>query len=225
MNKHNLILLGPQGSGKSTQAKMLVQHLGMIHVDMGSALRTIAKKDTYLGRQVNEIMNVRKELVSDELVSKILHHVIGDIDDDQGIILDGAPRKESQIQSVERVLADYDRTIDKAIFINIPTEVSVARIASRFACSLCSKAYVIDANEQLTHDLSCSECGGQLEQRVDDTPEGVRKRLAVFAKETTPVIEHYRAIGKLLEVDGTKTAEEIYHDIVAGILASIEEAK
>jgi adenylate kinase len=213
----NLILLGPQGSGKSTQAKLLVEKIGLVHVDMGASLRSIAKSQSDLGRRVNDTINVRKELVSDELVSQILHHVIGGMDSQQGIILDGAPRKETQITSVEKTLADFGRTVDKVIFITLPEEVSIARIASRFACSQCSKSYIIDVSARLTHALICDDCGGTLGQRIDDTPEGVRKRLAVFASETQPVIDHYRSTGKLLTIDGTKSVDDIFEDIMNGL--------
>lgn len=217
MTTKNLILLGPQGSGKSTQAKLLVQRYGMIHVEVGSALRRVAQGDSELAKTVHEIMNIRKELVPNEIAMQVLHQIIGGVDADQGLILDGTPRKETQIRKTEDVLAEYGRKVDKVIFIDLPEEVSVERIASRFACAQCGKTYVIGENERKNHDPKCSECGGDLEQRVDDTPEGVRKRLAVFAAETLPVIEHYRAQGKLLQVDGTKSAEEIFQDIINGL--------
>ena len=214
----NLILLGPQGSGKSTQAKLLVERLGLVHVEVGASLRSIAQMDSDLGRKVNDIINVHKELVSDELVFQILHHVIRNVDAHQGIILDGAPRKESQIiPVVEKTLADFERVVDKVIFITLPEQVSIARIASRFACTQCAKSYIIDVSAQATHTLLCDDCGGALGQRIDDTPEGVHKRLAVFASETQPVIDYYRSTGKLLTVDGTKSVDEIFEDIMSGL--------
>ncbi|MFA5083627.1 MAG: nucleoside monophosphate kinase [Hydrogenophilaceae bacterium] len=214
---YNLIILGPQGSGKSTQADLLVRRTGMIHMEMGSILRSVAQEDSELGKYVNEVMNVRKELVSNELIEKILRYRLGKVGVDQGIILDGAPRKETQIETVDRVFKEYNRMIDRAIFVDIPEEVSVARIASRFACSQCGKAFILDEEARATHTLICDVCGGVLAQRTDDTLEGIRKRLAVFAAETVPVIEHYRAQGKLLHIDGTKNIEEIFEDIVKGL--------
>lgn len=213
----NLILLGPQGSGKSTQAKLLVQRFGMIHVEVGSALRRVAQGDSELAKTVHEIVNIRKELVSNEIVMKVLRKIIGGVDAGQGLVLDGTPRKETQIKEVESVLAEYGRNMDKVIFIDLPKEVSVERIASRFACAQCGKTYILNETERADHDSRCLECGGHLEQRKDDTPEGVRKRLEVFAAETLPVIEYYRAQGRLLQVDGTKAPEEIFADIAKGL--------
>ncbi len=215
---YNLIILGPQGSGKSTQAELLIRKTGMIHMEMGSVLRQVAQEDSELGKYVNEVMNVRKELVSNELIERILRYRLGQVGADQSIILDGAPRKETQIETVDRVFKEYDRVIDRAIFVDIPEEVSIARIASRFACAQCSKAFILDERSRtVANILVCDACGGVLERRIDDTPDGIRKRLAVFAQETVPVIEHYRAQGKLLHIDGTKSVEEIFEDIVKGL--------
>jgi adenylate kinase len=214
MSKYNLVLLGPAGSGKSTQARLIVERLQVEHIDMGAALRKVSSEDTVFGRALYETINVRKELVSDITVGNVLDHEMEKIPSDKGVVVDGAPRRVSQIDEVEHVFMHYLRTIDKVIFIYLPEEVSVDRIASRFACVKCDKAYIIHANELAKHTLKCSVCGGGLEQRVDDTPEGVHKRLAVFAEETMPVIEHYRAKGKLLQVDGTKSADEIFKDIM-----------
>lgn len=213
----NLILLGPPGSGKSTQARLLVERLNLTHIDIGSSLRKVSSEDSAFGKALYEIINVRKELVPDGTVQKVLNQEMEKILPEGGIVVDGAPRREQQIDEVEGAFSHIGRSIDKVIFIALPEEVSVERIASRFACAQCGRPYVITGAERANHDLKCLKCGGNLEQRVDDTPDGVRKRLAVFAKETLPVIEHYRAQGKLLQVDGTKSSEEIFQDIVSGI--------
>jgi adenylate kinase len=213
----NIVLLGAQGSGKSTQARILVKHFHLTHIDMGAALRMISQRDSDLGRRVNEIVNVRKELVPDELIAQILQVVVGGINANKGIILDGAPRKQTQIVTVENALAVHQRSIDRVIFIDIPKEVSIARIASRFACSLCKKTFVLEEKNRAGL-LECVDCGGRLEQRIDDTPEGVRKRLEVFEAETLPVIEHYREQGKLLRVDGTQDIEVIAASIQSGLM-------
>lgn len=189
----------------------------MAHIEMGALLKRVASENTSFGRALYDTINVRKELVSDGTVGKMLDHEMGTISPRQGVVVDGAPRRTTQIDEVEDAFSHYKRSIDTVIFINLPEEVSVERIASRFACSRCNRSHIIDEAKRKKHDLKCDVCGGDLEQRIDDTPEGVRKRLAVFAKETLPVIEYYREKEKLLQVDGTKTAEEIFQDIVSGL--------
>jgi adenylate kinase len=217
MTLYNLVLLGPPGSGKSTQAHLLVDRLHVAHIETGTALKKVAGGNTAFSKSLYETINVRKELVSDGTVGKVLDYEMEKVAVDTGVVVDGAPRRISQIDEVEDAFAHYSRSIDTVIFINLPEAVSVERIASRFACTACGKKYVIGERERATHDLKCSECKGILEQRVDDTPEGVRKRLNVFAEETLPVIEHYRALGKLLQVDGTKEIAEIFQDIEKGL--------
>lgn len=217
MTIHNLVLLGPPGSGKSTQARLLVDRLHVTHIEIGAALKKVAGGNTAFSKSLYETINVRKELVSDGTVGKVLDYEMEKVAVDMGVVVDGAPRRISQIDEVEDAFSHYSRSIDKVIFIHLPEEVSVARIASRFACSQCNETYIISEAERLTHDLKCSKCSGALEQRVDDTPDGVRIRLSIFAEETMPVIEHYRKQEKLLAVDGTKSAEEIFQDIVSGL--------
>lgn len=208
---YNLVLLGPPGSGKSTQAHLLVNRLNAEHIDMGASLRKVAGENSAFGRFVYNIINVRKELVSDTIVGNVLDHELKSLSLEKSVIVDGAPRRLSQIDEVENAFARNNRSIDAVIALHLPEEISTARIASRFACAVCGKAVMIT---RPTDNLRCVDCHGVLRQRVDDTPEGVRKRLAVFAEETAPVIEQYRSKRLLIEVDGTKGAGDIHQDII-----------
>jgi adenylate kinase len=212
----NIVLLGFPGSGKSTQAKLLSERLGLAHVDMGSCLRKATVEDTEFGRMVNEIMNVRKELVSDDVVQEVLRREIERIPSDRGVILDGAPRRSSQIDEVESVFQTHGRSLGRVVFLALPEEESVRRIVVRRSCSLCRRPVILGKDTAADEDR-CPSCGGVLEQRKDDTPEGVRKRLEVFMRETSPVIEYYRTAGKLLEADATLGIEELYGSIIKGL--------
>lgn len=212
----NISLLGFPGSGKSTQAHLLSENAGLAHIDVGATLRQGTKEDTDLGRRIDEIINQHKELVSDEVIRQVLVGEIGKVPNTQGIILDGAPRRKSQIDEVESALRSFDRNLDGVVFLSLPEEESVRRIAVRYACSQCARPYVL-GKDVTDPTESCVACGGRLVQREDDTPEGVRKRLAVFARETLPVIEHYRSLGKLVEVDATLSVEESYRKIMEGL--------
>lgn len=212
----NLVLLGPPGSGKSTQAEFAVKRLGLAHVDMGASLRKVAQEPSGFGKKLNEIINVRKELVPDSVIVRVLERIFRTIPSRQGLILDGAPRRSSQIAGVEKVFSETERVLMKVIYIRLPEEESVARIAIRYACLQCGKPFVLGKDGVDAH-VPCMICGGALEQRKDDTPEGVRKRLEIFSQETLPVIDYFKSQGKLLEVDGTKDPEEIFQDILKGL--------
>jgi adenylate kinase len=212
----NIVLLGFPGSGKSTQAKLLSERLGMAHVDMGGCLRRAAGEDSETGRLINDVIHHRKELVSDEVVREVLDREIGRIPSDRGVVLDGAPRRASQIDEIEGSFRRFGRRLGKVVFLVLTEEESVRRIAGRYACSSCRRSLVLGKD---VGDASggCPVCGAKLEQRPDDTPEGVRQRLRVFARETAPVIGHYRSAGMLVEVDADAGIEGMYGAVVAGI--------
>lgn len=202
----NIILLGPPGSGKSTQARQLVQRFGLKHIDIGSALRKIAHEHTPLGHEVDQIINKAKRLVPDEVVARALDQELGSVPADQGVILDGAPRRDSQIAVVEEIFRKHGRAITCVVFVRVGEQVSVARVAARFACSACGRPLIL--GEHLPDAAAlCPDCGGTPVQREDDTPEGVQTRWRVFHEETNPVIEHYRRLSTLCEVDGELSPE------------------
>lgn len=207
----NLVILGPQGCGKGTQAELLAKKFKLIHVDMGLLLRTIAKKKTKLGRKLNEIINLKKELVPNGEVGEVLKEGIKRISKRQGIILDGAPRRKNQISIIERALAEYGRVIDRVIFIDIPEKVSIERISKRFQCSHCFAHYIL-GKDIISGQEKC-RCGGKIEQRIDDTPTGIKKRLKIFHRETMPVIREYAKRKMLVKIDGKLPATEVFQKI------------
>lgn len=216
MDKRNYILLGPPGSGKSTQAGFFKERLQLAHLDMGAELRAVASEDSDFGREVAHIIYEKKELVSDEIVERALRMALEKADPEKGIILDGAPRRESQIEEVIAVLKEFGREIDEVIFIDLPKEASIDRISRRFSCSQCGEKFILGLHPE-DHAEPCYKCGGKLTQRKDDTPEGVETRWRIFHEETNPVIEYFSKQGKLLHVDGRLPAEGIFQAIIKEI--------
>ncbi len=209
----NIILLGPPGSGKSTQARVLVQRFGLRHIDVGAALRKIAREDTPLGREVDRVINRDRTLVPDAVVTEVVDQEIAAVPAGQGIILDGAPRRESQIAVVEEIFRKHGRAVTCVVFIRVGEHVSVARVAARFACSACGRPLIL--GEHLPDaSARCPDCGGTPVQRADDTPEGVQTRWRVFHDDTNPVIQHYRLRSALCEVDGEVSPEATEDAIV-----------
>jgi len=209
----NIIILGPQGSGKGTQALFISEKLNAIHIDLGKTLRRLAKEDSPLGKELYEMVHVKKELVSDDVIEKVLAEEFKKIPMEKGIILDGAPRRIDQIEDVEQAFADSGRRIDRIIFINIPEEESIERVSKRYSCPKCHKHFALGENLESPSDL-CPDCSSPVEQRKDDTEEGILKRLAIFKEQTIPVIEYFRKRNVLIEVDGTKSKMEILNEIL-----------
>jgi adenylate kinase len=212
----NFIILGPQGSGKGTQAELLSKKFKLAHVEMGGILREIAMQKTALGKKVNEIINKKKELVPDEVVRKALGHKLKSISKNKGIIFDGIPRKTTQIKLIESILKDIGRSVDKVIFVKISGKESIKRISKRFHCEKCKKSLILGKNIQSSKS-KCPLCGGIVSQRTDDTVAGVRKRLAIFKKETLPVISFYRRKKILVEINGEKPIRDIFKQILKKI--------
>jgi adenylate kinase len=213
MPTRNYILLGPPGSGKSTQAERLKQALSLTHIDMGSALRAAAREDTPFGRKLNEIINQRHELVSDEIMEEVLVQVIRRAPENIGVLIDGTPRRASQIDAVVRVLQSSGRAIKGVIFINLSEKEAVERISKRYLCQGCLRPYIW-GKDLFSQTEVCGTCGGKIAQRADDTPEGVRTRYQIFHSETLPVIDYFEKMHLLLRIDGDQDAETTFRNII-----------
>lgn len=211
--KDTYILLGSAGSGKSTQAELLKSSLHLAHIDIGSELRAVAAHDTELGRQVNDIINVRHEFVPDEVVFKVLVDAVESVPETVGLLIDGIPRRESQIGKVLDVLGKAKRFLNKVIFIDVPEAVSVERISKRYACETCKRTYILGKN-LIDSTRPCRYCGGHIVQRADDTEEGVRKRHQIFQQETLPVVKYFEGTGQLLHVNGNQETYKVFRQIL-----------
>lgn len=207
------ILLGSAGSGKSTQAELLKSSLHLAHIDIGSELRAVAAHDTKLGQRVNEIINVKHEFVPDDVVFAVLVDAVRSVPETVGLLIDGIPRRESQIQKVLDVLEESSRTLNKVIFIDVPAAVSVDRISKRYACQTCKRTYILGKN-LIDSEAPCRYCKGKIAQRPDDTEDGVRKRHQIFQEETLPVVKYFEGTGQLLHVDGDQETYKVFQNIL-----------
>jgi adenylate kinase len=207
----NLIVLGPQGSGKGTQAEKLAEKYKLEHIDMGKSLREIARQDTPLGKEIYHIQNVTNTLVPSRILREILHLKINSFPREQGILFEGVPRTLEQQKYLEEEIQQSGRKIDAVIFISIPEEETVKRISKRWTCKK-GHPLIMGVDIQSEKD-KCPIDGSEIFQRVDDTPEGIKNRLAVYRKETMPVIEDFRKRDLLLEIDGRLSIEEVSKNI------------
>lgn len=212
----NLIIFGPQGSGKRVQAKKIAEKYNLEHIETGQIFREIAAENTQLGKKIHELMNEKKEMIPDSDTVEVLKYYLDKISPEKGVILDSAPRTMGQIEPVEKILKECKKPLDKAIYIKLPREESIVRISKRYMCPTCQRDFVLGKDIKSSEDR-CPVCGGKIRQRKDDTPEGVVKRLDVFYETTAPVIDYYRKKGMLIEIDGNQEIEKVFEDIIKNI--------
>lgn len=210
MPKTKLMMLGPPGAGKGTQAQKLAANLGIPQISTGDMLRAAKKKGTDLGKAAAEYMD-RGDLVPDEVVIGIVEESLKDPEVAGGFILDGFPRTVEQAKA----LADMGVNLEVVLNIQVSDEVLVERLAGRRACLNCGATYHV-AYSAPKEDGVCDKCGSSIVQRDDDKPEAIRTRLVAYGSKTEPLIDFYRERGNLVDIDGEQTP--------AQVLSAIEEA-
>ena len=209
-----LVLIGPPGAGKGTQAKMLEGRLGVAHISSGDLLRAAVREDSEYARTAQSFME-RGELVPDEVVVGLIEGQLLK-ENGRGFLLDGFPRTVVQAEVLAGMLSRLRRCVDAAIRLMVPVEEVVARLSGRRTCRVCGAMYHIEFDPPKAPG-ACDKCGGELYQRDDDKPETIRARLEVFRRDTEPVVEYYRAKGKLREVDGLGSPGEVLDRVVAAL--------
>ena len=214
----NIILLGPPGAGKGTQAALLVEKFGMVQLSTGDMLRETRKADTPLGRQVADVMD-SGALVSDEIVSAMIDAKLASLPADTGVIFDGYPRTEAQALSLDGLLSARGRTLDHVIELAVDEDALVARIVGRFTCGNCGAGYH-DVFKQPATKGVCDKCGStEFKRRADDNEETVRTRMGEYRGKTAPILPIYNARGLVSCVDGMAPITEVT-DAIDGILAA-----
>ena len=204
----NIILLGPPGAGKGTQASRLEAERGMVQLSTGDMLRAAVAAKTEVGLKAKAVMDAG-DLVSDAIVTGILAERLAQPDIEQGFILDGYPRTVAQAESLEELLARLGMRLDRVIEIQVDEDALVDRITGRFSCASCGTGYH-DRYKRPKVDGVCDVCGStSFKRRPDDTEETVRNRLAEYRAKTAPILPYYEAKGILRGVDGMAPMDEV----------------
>lgn len=203
----DLVLFGPPGAGKGTQAVFLVERYGIPQISTGDLLRAAVKAQSPVGLKAKSIMDAGG-LVPDEVVLEIVQNRITQPDCLKGFVLDGFPRTIPQADALSKMLSDIDRSIEHVISLEIPSELIVQRLSGRRTCSVCGKGcHVVNAPPRV--EGICDSCGGHLLQRDDDKAESVANRLNVYELQTAPLKKYYEQSALLRKVDGTCSIDEI----------------
>ncbi len=204
----NIILLGPPGAGKGTQASHLVETYGMVQLSTGDILRAAVKEGTEVGKLADEIMKSGK-FFPDELMAQILGEHMDKLDAKTGIIFDGYPRTEKQAELLDQLMADRDRNLDHVIELEVNEDALVERIVGRYTCATCGEGYH-DKFKQPKVAGVCDKCGGtEFKRRPDDNEETVRTRMAEYRAKTEPILPIYEARGLVSRVDGMAPIDEV----------------
>lgn len=206
-----LILLGPPGSGKGTQAKLLVERFGIPQISTGDMLREAVKGGTALGEEARRYM-AQGALVPDAVVIGLVRERLLLPDCRRGYILDGFPRTLAQAEALRKTLDELGTPLDHVVSLDVPTEELIARIAGRRTCRTCGAMYHVRFSPSRVEGR-CDVCGGETIQREDDQEATVRRRLEVYAEQTAPLIRFYHGEGLLRRVQGSGTVPEIFQDI------------
>lgn len=207
----NLMVLGPPGAGKGTQAERFARSRGIPKISTGDILREAVAAGTELGRRAESIMD-RGDLVGDDVVIGIVRERLGLADARSGFVLDGFPRTVKQAEALDEIMIGHDPLI--VVDIVVPEEELVRRLASRMVCEGCGATAAEAAATE------CAQCGGRLVQRADDNEAVVRERLAVYQRQSRPLVEYYRARPTFRSVDGAQTADRVAEDLAAAIEAA-----
>jgi len=214
-----IVMLGPPGAGKGTQADILSQEMRVPHVSSGDLFRRALEERTEIGLLAKGYMD-RGDLVPDEIVTRMILERIGEPDCAAGCVFDGFPRTPPQARTLDENLGRQRKSIDKAVYIEVPGEELLRRLSGRRLCRKCQTPYhLMDSPPRVPG--RCDKCGGELYQRSDDKEETVRERIKVFFSQTAPLLDYYEKQGKLIRVNGNSGIEEVAKGIVSTLGVSM----
>ena len=204
-----VVVLGKQGAGKGTQCKRLAQHLGVPHVSTGDILRAAVRDQTQIGLEVSSILDAG-QLVSDDLVNRLVTERFAMPDAAGGALLDGYPRTDAQAEALDEILGEDGVKI--CINLDVPNSLVAERLSSRRVCQECGAIYRDTDIDAISG--TCTNCGGDVVLRADDMPEAIIKRLEVYERDTAPLLSFYEARGLLVRVDGDQDPQEVTAEII-----------
>lgn len=214
----NLLLIGPPGVGKGTQAALLRDRLGLVPLASGEVFRAEIAAGSDLGKQAQEFI-LKGQLVPDELTIDMMRgRITSEEVANSGFVFDGFPRTIEQAKALDKLLAEHCVEIDRAISLELDDEVVIDRLSGRRLCPNCGELYHLLSKSPREEGV-CDKCGAQLSIRKDDRPSTIRQRLLVFHETTSPILVHYASQGKVYKVDGNQSSEDVYAQITEGLTA------
>lgn len=209
-----IVIFGPQGAGKGTQSERIAEKYGIPSVSTGEIFRAAQAAGTALGLKVREYIDAGR-LVPDELTIEVVRERLSAADCKDGFLLDGFPRSLKQAEALDAILAEQGATLDAALVIEVPEEVSLRRLLGRRACLDCGRNYSVDAPPMV--DWTCDRCGGKVVERADDHEETIRKRLSLYHSQTEPLKAYYENKGILRPVDGLGSVDDVFGRIATAL--------
>ena len=210
-----LVLFGPPGVGKGTQAERLKDELRIAHLATGDLFRDNLKRETELGKLAKSYMD-RGALVPDEVTIGMVRERLKEADTRNGVLFDGFPRTVAQAEALDKLLGERAGRIEKVLFIHAPEDVLLDRLGNRWTCKKCGAVYNLNSKPPKVAGV-CDVCGGELYQRPDDNLETQQKRIEVYAAQTAPLIEYFDQKGMLARIDGRQPIEKVTADVKAAI--------
>lgn len=210
-----IILMGPPGAGKGTQAAELVKKFNIPQISTGDMFRSAVKAGSELGKKAAECMK-SGALVPDSVTVGIVKERLSKADCAKGFILDGFPRTVDQAEALNKILSDMGKTLTQVLNIHVPAEDLIERATGRRICKNCGATYHIKFNPSKAEN-TCEKCGGELYQRANDTAETMKNRLNVYESSTRPLIEYYKKAGLYTEIDGRQSISKVTADLIAAL--------
>ena len=208
MDISNIILVGPPGAGKGTQAIMLREKLDALYISTGDLFRSHLSNETDLGKEAQKYMSAG-ELVPDKLTINMLSQELEKKENGHGFILDGFPRNVVQADALSNLLESKELSVDIVLFFNVPNDELVRRLSTRYTCKVCQAPHNLNKSGDNV-DPTCNLCDGELYQRTDDAPEAIKRRLDVYEQETKPILNYYDQKDLLTEIDSIGTGDEVF---------------